>query len=117
MSARAVPPDAERAVGAMDAANLQDLMRFIVDEQDFFSIEADAITARIQQIGARDGRLFVVADAATTHVSITLQDRKHKVTLYAVGFAARLFPEIDALQRLRRIELRLLATAEALRGT
>jgi hypothetical protein len=115
MSARAVPPGAKRVAGSIGPEGLEELLGYIVDEQDFFSIEADEITAEIEKIGAQDGRRLLVADAPTTTVSVGLEDREHIVSLYAVGFAAMLFPEIDALQRLRRIELHLLETAEELR--
>jgi hypothetical protein len=116
MSARAVAPGAGPVVGTLSPEDLRDLISFVVDEQDFFAIDADEIAAQIEQIGAQDGRRLLVADAPTTHVSVMLKDHTHTVSLYAVGFSAMLFPEIDALQRLRRIELRLLETTEALRA-
>jgi hypothetical protein len=57
-----------------------------------------------------------MADAATTRLAVDLGTAQHLVTFYATGPAARLFPQIDALQRLRRIEVHLLTFAERLRG-
>lgn len=115
-SVRAVQPGAARVQGGLADGVLQGLVDFIVTTEGFLAISADEITARIDQISADGGPMLLVADAPTTRLALDLGTGEHAVTFFATGFAARLFPQIDALQRLRRIEVHLLALAEGLRG-
>jgi hypothetical protein len=113
---RAVTQGAEPHKGSLAPDELMEIIKYVVGTQDIFSIDSNEITKQIKQIGARDGRLFLVADAPTTFVSVTLKDKSHSVSLYAVDFAAMLFQGIESLQRLKKINSHLLETAETLRG-
>lgn len=115
-SVRAVQPGAARVMGRLADGELQALLDLIVTTEDFLAIRTDKISAQIDQISADGGPMLLMADAPTTRLALDLGTGPQAVTFYATGSAARLFPQIDALQRLRRIELHLLALAERLRG-
>lgn len=90
----------------LNQAQLQSLLNFMVQERHFPVIKADAILQQIDHL-QQQGRLFAVADALSTRIILTLP-RSHSVDFYAVDWAARLFPEINALQDLNAIQNRLL---------
>jgi hypothetical protein len=115
-SVRAIEPGAARVQGRLADGVLQGLVDYIVTTEGFLAINGGEISAQIKQISADGGPVLVVADAPTTRLTLDLGLGQHAVTLYATGFAARLFLQIDALQRLRRIEVHLLQLAEGLRG-
>ncbi len=115
-SVRAADAAAGRVKGMLADGQLQALVEYIVTTEGVLDISAPAISAQIEQISADGGPVLLVVDAPTTRLTLILATGTHDVTFYATGFAARLFPQIDALQRLRRTEMHLLELAEGLRG-
>lgn len=105
---------------------IQDLLRFAIDENDFFSFDARAVDAEIeailQQRQAAPQEAGVIAvplgppyvDAGITVILIATDGQQHEVSFQGLAFAAQDFPEIGALQQLRAIELKLLNVAEEL---
>lgn len=110
----------------LEIGQIQDLLRFAIDENDFFSIDSRAVDAEIeailQQRQAAPQEAGVIAvplgppyiDAGTTVILIAADGQQHEVSFQGLVFAAQDFPEITALQQLRAIELKLLNVAEEL---
>ena len=108
-------------------ADLAALRRFVFEEQDIWSIDSAALDRDVTaaaNAGADAGSRAVpvhplgpeaVADAATTVIRVRDGERTHQVSHYNLFDAARRYPQINALQRLRAIEMRLLATGSARR--
>jgi len=113
---RPIAPGAARVQGRMAVADLRALIGYIVDTEGLLTITEADLAARIAQATAAGGPMFRMADAATTEIALTLQGTRHGVAFHGLAFAAQLFPGIEAVQRLRRIELHLLRVAEGLRG-
>jgi hypothetical protein len=110
----------------LDMEQIQDILRFAIDENDFFRIDSSAIHAEIeaskQQRQAASQEIGAIAvplgppyvDAGTSVILMAADGQHHEVSVQGLAFAAQDFPEIAALQQLRAIELKLLAVAEDL---
>ncbi len=72
----------------------------VVNQHKFYEIEADAIRSAIE----KSGKQVRIADAPSLDVSINLGQGTHEVSVYAVSFSARQFPDIEPLANLAAIE-------------
>lgn len=103
-------------------ADLTALRRFVFEEQDIWSIDAAALAHKVKAVVSADAGSHAmpvqplgpeaVADAATTVMRVRDGERTHQVSYYNLFDAARRYPQINELQRLRAIERRLLALAQ-----
>ena len=110
--------------GRISSVQLQELLRFALDEHAFFEVAPGRlerqITARQQaeaEVGSAGEALAVPTgppylDAGTTVLMIEADGRRHEVRQQGLFAAAREHPEIPALAQLRAIELRLLELAQ-----
>ena len=108
----------------LSEADLAALRRFVFDEQDIWSIDSAALDHAVQaaakgdaDTGARAGSVQplgpeAIADAATTVIRVSDGERTHQISQYNLFDAARRYPQINELQRLRAIERRLLELAQ-----
>lgn len=88
-------------------AELQDLLRFIVEQNRFFDFDAEAVKVEMLNDGRGRGAVFQVMDGPLTVIRVQLRDRQGEARFYALAAAARLHPGIEALQRLSATEKRL----------
>ncbi len=105
---------------------IQDLLRFAIDENQFFEFDSRAVNEEIKailrqrQADSQDVGVIAVplgppyVDAGTTVILIAANGQQHEVRFQGLVFAAQDFPEIEALQQLRAIELKLLRVAQEL---
>ena len=110
----------------LDRGQIQGLLRFAIDEHNFFGFDERAVNAEVnailQQRQASSQEVGAIAvslgppyvDAGTTVILIAADGQQHEVRFQGLFFAAQDFPEIDALQQLRAVELKLLKIAEEL---
>lgn len=84
-------------------ADLESLFDQIIEQQRFLDIDGAEINARIG-----DARRRLLADGATTHLSVTLPGCQNAVSVYGTSAFYGIKPQIDGLVRLRKIELALL---------
>ena len=108
----------------LSEAELAALRRFVFEEQDIWSIDSAALERDVNAVansgadtGSRAGPVQpvgpeAVADAATTVIRVRDGERTHQVSHYNVFGAARRYPQLNELQRLRAIEMRLLELAQ-----
>jgi hypothetical protein len=109
----------------LSEADLAALCRFVFEQQDIWSIDADAIEREVKavdrsdaDVGSRSASAIplgpqAIADAAMTSIRVRGDDgRHHEVRYYNLVGAAQRYPQIDKLQRLRAIEMRLLELAQ-----
>ncbi|MFV0512814.1 MAG: hypothetical protein ACK5MY_04125 [Jhaorihella sp.] len=117
---RAAPPAQTAIQSRLPGDAAMALLREIVRDERFSEIDSDALARATAPGKASNGSISLgmsaVADAPTTFITITSPDCTHSVAFYGLAFASAAHPEIDALQRLRRIELRLLGLVEKLRN-
>ncbi len=110
----------------LEMRQIQDLLRFAIDENHFFGFDGRAVDAEIkgslrQRQAAPLGAGVIAVplgppyvDAGITMILIAADRQEHEVSFQGLAFAAQDFPEIEALQQLRTIELKLLNVAEEL---
>jgi hypothetical protein len=109
----------------VDPGQIQDLLRFAIDENSFFNIDDRAINTEIETIQqqrqavAEAGAIAVplgppYIDVGNSVILIAADGQQHEVSIHGLAFAAQDFPEVETLQQLRAIELKLLNMAEAL---
>jgi hypothetical protein len=108
----------------LSEADLTALRRFVFDEQDIWSIDATALDSAVKAVakagpdaGSHAGPvqplgIEAVADAATTVIRVSDGERTHQISHYNLFDAARRYPQINELQRLRAIERHLVALAQ-----
>ena len=110
--------------GRITEDELQDLLRFALDENAFFAFEPVKVARQLEQSGAAQARssppgeaVAVPAgppymDAGTTTILIAADGRRHEVSYHGLFAAAREHPDSKPLAQLRAIELRLLDLAQ-----
>ena len=100
----------------LSASQLQDLLRFIIIDQDFFSINLVDIRKDIDAEQQRTGRFMRVFDAGDTVVRIKTADRESEVSFNALTMYAMAYPAIKPLQQLSAVQTRLSGLIEELRA-
>jgi hypothetical protein len=95
------------AGGRLAAAELQDLLRFVVRDQEFFAFDAGAVDRDLRRGYEYDGRLDSPSDRATTRIRLRTADREHEVGWSQLGSAVVLFHGEVRLRQLGRVERRL----------
>ena len=111
----------------LDMVRIQDLLKFAIDDNHFFSFDGSAVDAQIKKIlrqrhQANPQEIGVITiplgppyvDASTTVILIAADGKQHEVCFQGLAFAAQDFPELEALQQLRAIELKFLSVAQEL---
>ena len=110
--------------GRISPERLQELLRFALDDNDFFAVAPGQLERQIAasqraraEAGSAGGAVAVPTgppylDAGTTVLTIAADGRRHEVRQQGLFAAAREHPEIPALTQLRAIELRLLDLAQ-----
>ena len=82
---------------------LQELLRFILDEQDFAKFDAE----KVQTLINKQGKLIAVSDASTTVVRVHAGGKKLEGKYYALSMMARQFPKIKPLAQFSAVQRRL----------
>jgi hypothetical protein len=93
---------------SIDADRLQALLRYVIEDELFFDIDSKAVKLAIHQENSRRGSALAVFNAPTSILALNLRDRAHRVEVHALQFEAKAHPDIEALQRLARIQRRLI---------
>lgn len=88
----------------MPKDELMKLLEFVVNEQGFFSITRKKIDTQITE----SGRRVLIADAPTSLFSVNVARGSHRCEVYAVDFVVTQFADIPELQRIARIQKRLM---------
>jgi len=82
---------------------LQELLRFILGEQEFAKFD----TKQVQALVNKQGKLIAVADASTTVVRVHADGMKLEGKYYALNMMARQFPKIKPLAQFSAVQRRL----------
>jgi hypothetical protein len=109
--------------GRISPAELQDLLRFALDQNDFFAFDPEQVARQLEAAGrdrapSSPGEAIAVpagppyVDAGTTTIGIAADGRQHEVDYHGLFAAAQEHPQNRALAQLRAIELRLLDLAQ-----
>ena len=91
--------------GKISQQELQDFLRFVIEENRFFEFDPATVQSEIQEARLKR-QIPQIADAPDNVFEIRLANRKHNVRQYAVGTASQ-YKEIEALQQLWAIQRRI----------
>jgi RNA polymerase sigma factor (sigma-70 family) len=101
------PPRIKVIEGRISTAELQELMRFALREQEFFDLEPEAVRAAIRDKYHSDGSVTDPTDATTTGFRIRTSDRTHEVRWPKLAKSAWDFPKVERLLQLYALDRRL----------
>lgn len=85
----------------LTGAELQELMRFVVEKHRFFEFDEKKTLAAMGRKGA------IIMDASSTVIAVKTKDKAKQARFYALTWAARQHPKVRALQDLDAIGQRL----------
>ena len=114
--------DGRPADGRITPRRLQDLLAFALDQNRLFDIDGPALGRKLAAARGRRKRSAAAGggvpigppylDAGTTRILIAADGKRLVLEQQGLFAAARDYPEIEALGRLRALELRLLELAQ-----
>jgi hypothetical protein len=93
--------------GRLAPDELNELVRFVVRDQDFLGFDAAAIDRDLRRDYVYDGRINDPSDTFTTRIRLRTADGGREVSWHQLAAAAMLFPEVERLHQLARVERRL----------
>ena len=99
----------------LSGAEVQDLLREIVSEENFFKIDHAEISRAIEEEERKAGVSRSVFDATTTVIRIKTADREQELRFNDLSAWASRYPTIQPLQQLKNVEKRLERLIEELR--
>jgi hypothetical protein len=116
-NATVVDPTGERPTRkyTLSGAEVQDLLRVIVSEQNFFKIDLTEVSRAIEEEVRKTGVSMSIADAATTVIRVKTADREQELRFNALGTWANRYPTIQPLQQLFNVQKRLQRLIEEFR--
>jgi hypothetical protein len=97
-------------------AEIQELLEFIIDENQFFTLDPLTIKNSVMSSAQSSGRNFSVADAPVTVIRVRADGKDHTVEYYALDFVAQRFPDIENLQQFIAVQRRLQHLASLLQA-
>ena len=106
----------------LSKTEIEALEHFVFDDQGLLEIDPEAVddavrtaeARRRQQVAGLAVEMVAGAtmDASTTMIRASDGERSREITYHDLAADAAAYPEVDALQRLRAVELRLLELAD-----
>jgi hypothetical protein len=92
----------------LTASEIQEVMQYIVSEQEFFGIDLSEIDRGMVEEDKKTGTSVSIFDVSTTVIHVTTADKDLEIRLNALGTWVNRYPKIQPLQRLDRVENRLI---------
>lgn len=103
--------------GSISADELQELLRFVLAEKKFTSIDSGKLKQAVDEAKRQKGGFApVVADAPSTWVRVHIEGTTHEAQYYALGMAARQYPAVEKLQDFDAVATRLQRVMNVVRG-
>lgn len=100
----------------LSPAEIQELLRFAITEQDFFAFDAVSVRQAIEAEFKKAGGGTAISDLSDTVVQIRTANQEHEARYNALASWAQWYPNIKPLVQLRAIELRLTKLVDELRA-
>jgi hypothetical protein len=107
--------DGTKKEGKLTAKELDELLKFVIQEKDFTSVTAAKIDAGIKDAAAASGKFIAVGGAGTSVIMVENDGKKHEVSFRGAGAYLGAYPMVDPLARFVAVEKKLsdLATSVA----
>jgi hypothetical protein len=100
----------EGGEGKLTRDQLQELLRFVVRDCDFFGYDPNKVTKALAEGGLKPAGGFAVAapkDGTTVIVRVQAGDKEHEVRCHDVEIYAERYPSVKALVQMRDLTRRL----------
>ena len=91
----------------LSPAELNDLMRFALHEQEFFEFRPDEVKTSLRQRYHSDGSVYDPGDATHTHLFLRTAAQEHAVEWTRLTLSALRFKEVSSLAKLHALDMRL----------
>jgi hypothetical protein len=98
--------DGSKKESKLTAQELQDLLRFVIQENDFFNVTAAKIDAAIKDAAGK-GPFIAVGGAGTSVIRVEAGGKKHEVSYRGAGAYLRTYPKARPLAQFVAVEKRL----------
>jgi RNA polymerase sigma factor (sigma-70 family) len=100
-------PEFEVLEGKLSKLELEELMRFVVLDQDLMTVNADALKSAIERTYQCNGTVVDTKDSTTTTFMVQTADKKHEVSWPRLDKSIWEFPDLSSLRQLRAMETKL----------
>lgn len=98
--------DGTKKEGKLTAKELDELLRFVIQDKDFLTITKEKIEAGINKAAA-NGPFIAIGGAGTSVVTVENDGKKHEVSFRAAGTYLKTYPKVDVLARFVAVEDKL----------
>src|ERR1700722_18054886 len=92
--------------GKLTPKELEDLLRFVVGEKDFFNVTAAKIDEGIKE-ESKSGKIIAVNGAGTSEINVQVNGKKHAVKYRGASAYQKVYNTIKALEQYVAVENRL----------
>ena len=104
--------DGSKKESKLTAKELDELLRFVIREKDFFAITEAKINGAIREAAAK-GPFVAIGGAGTSVISVQANGKKHEVSYRGASAYLGVYPKVEVLARFVAIEKRLSELAES----
>ena len=98
--------DGSKKESKLTAQQLQELLRFVIQENDFFNVTAAKMDAAIKDAAGK-GPFIAVGGAGTSVIRVQANGKKHEVSFRGASAYLRAYPKARPLAQFAAVEKRL----------
>jgi hypothetical protein len=98
--------DGSKKEAKLTVKELEDLLKFIVTENEFFAVEKAKIDEGIKDAAGK-GPFLAVGGAGTSVIAVNVNDKKHEVSFRAANAFLRAYPKVKMLGQFAAVEKKL----------
>src|SRR4051794_20310687 len=96
--------DGTKKEGKLTAKELDELLKFVIQDKDFLSVTAAKIDAGIKDAAANTGKFIAVGGAGTSVITVENDGKKHEVSFRGASAYLQTYPKVDPLERFVAVE-------------
>lgn len=104
--------DGSKKESKLSGEELEDLVRFVIEENDFFSVTETKISDEIKA-AAGNGPFIGIGGAGTAVISVEANEEEHEVSYRGAEAYLRAYPKTKVLKQFVAVEKRLAEFAES----
>lgn len=109
--------DGTTASSKLTPKELEDLVRFVIEDKDFFNVTETKIADGIKAAAA-NGPFIAIGGAGTAVITVDADDKQHEVSYRGAGEYLRVYPKVAVLAQFVAVEKRLSEFGESVaKGT
>jgi hypothetical protein len=101
------PEERAETEAKISAEELQDVLRFVIDEQHFFEFDSEIAEQEIEAEQERIGVTMTLSDGVTTIIRIQTAERDHTARFYGLYDYMTEYPAVKSLANLLAVQKRL----------